>query len=182
MIRALIIIDMQKGSFKPYSLRYDTLNIISRINSLASSFRAAGAKVIFVQHDGTKENAFLPGSGDWELLPELQCLPGDVKVSKTANDCFYGSRLDTVLKENNIASLFFAGCATDFCVDTTVKAALARDYETTVIEDAHTTADRSLGKAETIISYYNWLWREMLPAKHKIKVISAEECRKSIEE
>lgn len=31
-MKALLIIDMQIGSFKPYALRYDTLGVIERIN------------------------------------------------------------------------------------------------------------------------------------------------------
>jgi nicotinamidase-related amidase len=34
------------------------------------------------------------------------------------------------------------GCATDECVDTTARSALARGYSTIVPEDGHTTADR----------------------------------------
>ena len=72
---------MQIGSFKPYTLRYDTLGVIERINKLSHYFRMNNYKVIFVQHDGTKENIFLPNTSDWELLPELVTSPSDDIVS-----------------------------------------------------------------------------------------------------
>ena len=39
--------------------------------------------------------------------------------------------------------LLVTGCATDFCVDTTVRVAASRDYEIVVVADGHTTADRA---------------------------------------
>lgn len=170
-MKALLIIDMQKGSFKPYSLRHDTLGTIDRINFLAEYFRANNYPVIFIQHHGTKENCFLPNSEDWEIIPELVRLPNDIAVSKTANDSFYKSSLQSILSKNNISELFITGCATDFCVDTTLKSALSRDYKVTVIEDGHTTASRPYIDAQTVINHYNWLWSDMSPTKHKLAVV-----------
>ena len=42
MRTALIVIDMQLGSFTPYSARHDTLGTIERINRLAAKVRAHG--------------------------------------------------------------------------------------------------------------------------------------------
>lgn len=170
-MKALLIIDMQKGSFKPYSLRHDTLGTIDRINSLATYFRANHDSVIFIQHDGTKENVFFPNSEDWEIIPELTRLQTDITVSKTANDSFYKSSLQSILSMNYISELFITGCATDFCVDTTVKSALNKDYKVTVIEDGHTTASRPHIDAQTVINHYNWLCTEMSPTKHRLTVV-----------
>lgn len=174
-MKALLIIDMQVGSFKPYSLRYDTLGVIYRINKLSDYFRANNDKVIFVQHDGTKENTFLPGTLDWKLLSELIKNPTDYIVSKTANDSFYNTDLQDRLTENNIEELFITGCATDFCIDATVKSAVSKDYHITVVEDAHTTADRPHLSAPKVIEHYNWLWSEMTPTNFKIRVIKTND-------
>lgn len=174
-MKALLIIDMQQGSFIPYSLRHDTIGTIDRINTLAARFREQNFPVIFIQHDGTKENCFLPGSSDWQLLPELHVAASDYLVSKTVNDCFYKSELSKLLEQHQITSLFITGCATDFCVDTTVKSALSKDYQVTVIADAHTTADRPVGPAAKVIEHYNWLWADMTPTKYPLEVKSAAE-------
>jgi nicotinamidase-related amidase len=141
-MKALLIIDMQKGSFKPYTLRYDTQGLIERINNLSSYFRDSLQKVIFIQHDGSKEDSFLPHTEDWKILPELTIHSNDLFISKTANDAFYNTDLQSILEKENITILFITGCATDFCVDATIKSALSKDYDITVIEDGHTTADR----------------------------------------
>lgn len=170
-MKALLIIDMQVGSFKPYTLRYDTLGLIERINKLSDYFRANNDKVMFIQHDGTKENIFLPNTVDWELLPELITSPTDYIVSKSANDAFYNTDLHHILTKNNITELFITGCATDFCIDATVKSAVSKDYKITVVEDAHTTANRPHLNATKVIEHYNWIWSEMTPTNFKIQVV-----------
>ncbi len=174
-MEALIIIDMQIGSFKPYSLRHDTLGTIERINLLSKKFRDNKQFVIFIQHDGSKENNFVPYTEDWQILPELNRFPEDIIVSKTANDSFYHSELYNILIEKNITELFICGCATDFCVDSTVKSALTKDFKVTIIADGHTTADRPFIDAETTINHYNWLWADMTPTKYKLSVVKTIE-------
>lgn len=162
---------MQIGSFKPYSQRHDNLGVINRINSLSQLFSEKNQFVIFIQHDGTKENCSIPESGDWQILPELARNTSDIIISKTANDSFYMSELENILIDLDINELFISGCATDFCVDSTVKSALNKDYKVTVIEDGHTTAARLFIDAQTTIKHYNWFWAEMTPSKFRIEVI-----------
>lgn len=174
-MKALLVIDMQKGSFKPYSHRYDTLGKVERINALTTFFRKNNHPVIFIQHDGSIENWLIPGTEDWEMLPELIHQPEDICVSKTANDSFYNSTLQDVLTSLNISELYITGCATDFCVDSTVKAALSRDYKVIIVEDAHTTASRPFADAPTLINHYNWVWSDMSPTKHKMTVVHSKD-------
>ena len=176
-MKALLIIDMQKGSFKPYSLRHDTLGVIDRINFLSGYFRANNYPVIFIQHDGTNENCFFPKTDDWEILPELVRLPNDITISKTANDSFYKTFLQEMLFKKATSELFITGCATDFCVDTTIKSALSRDYKVTIIEDGHTTASRPFIDAQTVINHYNWLWSEMSATKYKLAVLKTRDIK-----
>ncbi|MCS4226938.1 cysteine hydrolase family protein [Sphingobacterium sp. BIGb0165] len=171
-MKALLIIDMQQGSFKPYTLRYDTFGVIDRINKLSEQFRKSGNLVIFIQHDGTKENCFLPGTEDWSLLPELIRGPEDIFVSKTTNNSFYKTDLQTILQRRGVKELIVTGCATDFCVDATIKSALTRDYFITVASDGHTTADRPMIPVKQVIAYFNWLWSEMTATQGMIKVES----------
>jgi len=170
-MRALLIIDMQLGSFRPYTLRYDTFGVIDRINKLSEHFRKSDDLVIFVQHDGTNENSFLPGTEDWSLLPELIRGPADILVSKSANDSFYQTNLHMILTSRG-KELIVTGCATDFCVDATIKSALTKDYSITVVADGHTTADRPMIPAWQVIDYFNWLWSEMTPTGGMTKVES----------
>lgn len=169
---ALLIIDMQKISFTPATPRFDVEGVIKRINSLHNAFRGIGAPVIIIQHDGTKEGGCMPGTEDWELLSELETSPSDRRISKTANDCFYGSDLQRTLNELGIEELVITGCATDFCVEATVQSALVKEYRITIVKDGHTTADRPHLKAEQVIEHYNWTWVNMVPVNGVIQVIN----------
>ncbi|WP_221391163.1 cysteine hydrolase family protein [Dyadobacter sp. NIV53] len=174
-MKALLIIDMQAGSFTPETPRYDTEKLIEKINHLSTLYRETGNKVIFVQHDGTKEDCYFPVTPDWEILPELIIDPVDVFVSKTVNDSFYQTNLDSFLKTNAISHITITGSATDFCIEATIQSALIKDYQITVIEDGHTTADRPHLNAKAIIEHYNWVWQNMSPTVGSIKVIAFED-------
>lgn len=172
-MKALLIIDMQRICFK--TPRYNSDQVTERIKLLANAFRQNGDLVIFIQHNGTKENYCLPGTKEWEIIPELEIKPDDVVVHKTANDAFYRSELKSVLAKHGIEELVITGCASDFCVDATIKSALVNDYKLTVIADAHTTADKPGISAKQLIDHHNWLWTEMAPTKYGIAVKSTRQ-------
>ncbi len=165
---ALIIVDMQKVAFTV--TRYDSDNIIRRIAALADKFRKQNKKVIFIQHNGEVDNYCYPHTEEWEIVSELPVHPEDIVIEKKANDSFYRTDFEETLKELGIEKLYFTGCATDFCVDATVKTALTKDYDITIVSDCHTTADRPFCSAKTLISFYNWLWADLTQTKYKIKV------------
>jgi len=173
--KALLVIDMQKGSFTSETPRFDSKGVIERINSLARIFRESNYPVIFIQHDGTKENEFIPTTTEWELLDELEVESTDLLLNKYANDSFYRSKLSQIVSELNVSELFITGCATDFCVESTIQSALVHDYLITIVSNGHTTADRPHLKAEKVIDHYNWVWKNMIPTKGKIEVFDYHE-------
>lgn len=175
MKNALLIIDMQKGSFTPASPRHDTDGVVQRINDLAEKFRNDNLPVIYIQHDGSVANAFVPNTTDWEILDDLIVSEGDILIDKYANDVFYKSKLGSTLADLGVDHLLITGCATDFCVESTIQSALTKDYNITVIADAHTTGNRPHLPAEKVIEHYNWVWQNMIPTKGNITVKKAAE-------
>ena len=177
--KALLVIDMQKGSFTPETPRYDTNGVVKRINELAQMFRELNYPVVYIQHDGTGTGTgeFEKNNTDWENLDELIVELKDVRIDKYANDVFYKSELHSKLKELNVSELFITGCATDFCVESTIQSALTKDFNITVVEDGHTTGERPHLKAEQVIEHYNWVWQNMIPTKGNIKVEKTEKIK-----
>ncbi len=53
------------------------------------------------------------------------------------------------------------GMQTDFCVDTTVRQALSRDYEVVLLADARSTVDNDVLSARQIIEHHNWVFGRM---------------------
>ena len=173
--KALLIIDMQKGSFTAATPRFDTPGVVSRINEIAEAFRAANQPVIYIQHDGARYSEFVKGSQEWELLDELEVAETDLIIDKYANEAFYQSQLQLTLTKLNIDELYLTGCATDFCVEATLQAALSRDYSVSVVADAHTTGERPALSAKQVIDHYNWVWQHMIPTKGMVTVKSTNE-------
>jgi nicotinamidase-related amidase len=174
-MKALLIIDMQNTSFTAATPRFNADAVIQRINLLSHKFRLNGDKVIFIQHDGSKEAFCTPSSWEWEILSSLERKPEDLVISKTANDSFYRTLLLEELKKSGINDLIITGCATDFCVDSTIKSALVNDFNIIVIKDGHTTADRPNLKAEQVIQHYNWIWSELTPTLGRIQVLDFDD-------
>lgn len=175
MPAALLIIDMQVGSFGPDAKRHDVSGLVARLNAIARRVREAGGAVIFVQHDGPEGDVHHPSQPGWALLSELEKRASDRVVRKTACDAFLNTELDGVLAQDGIRDLIVTGCATDYCVDTTVRAALARGYRTVVPSDGHTTADRPHLNAAKIIEHHNAIWRDFLAPGGPAKVCACAE-------
>jgi len=177
--KALLIIDMQKGSFTPKTPRFDADRVVKRMNELAELFRKAESPVIYIQHDGTGTGEFEKHTTEWELLNSLNVEPTDILIDKYANDVFYNSELKSKLTELNATELFITGCATDFCVESTIQSALTKDYNITVVSDGHTTGERPHLTAEKVIEHYNWVWKNMIPTNGKIDVKTLEEIKRT---
>ncbi len=178
--KALLVIDMQKGSFTSSTPRFDTDGVVKRINELASIYRGLNYPVIYIQHDGTGSGEFEKNTWEWENLDGLIVEPDDILIDKYANDVFYKSKLQSKLVELNVNELLITGCATDFCVESTIQSALTKDFIITVVSNGHTTGDRPHLKAEKVIEHYNWVWQNMIPTKGRVEVKSFEEIKQQV--
>jgi nicotinamidase-related amidase len=159
MKTALIIIDMQQGLFA--TPRHDANGIVKRINDLAERVRQGGGIIVFIQHDGQGE-WLQPGSAGWQLLADLRPVAGDHFIRKASCDCFLETELQALLEREGIRRLVITGCATDYCVDTTVRSALARRYSTIVPSDGHTCSDRPHLPAVKVIEHHNAIWADFI--------------------
>jgi nicotinamidase-related amidase len=162
MRQALLIIDMQVGSFGEGSDRHDVPGLIARLNTLAERVRARGGNVIFIQHDGPSDDPHHPGKPGWEILPEIKRRAEDQVVHKTSCDAFLETELEDVLARIGADTVIITGCATDFCVDTTIRSALAKRYATIVPTDGHTTANRPYLSAARIMEHHHAVWSDFI--------------------
>ncbi|MBL5884543.1 isochorismatase family protein [Lelliottia aquatilis] len=151
--KVVMVVDMQQGVFATPRIQRE--KCVSRINQLT---RGADT-VIFIQH--TEAGGLEEGSDGFTLLPELHQPAGAFYVTKTACDAFYHTSLNALLTQLNTQHFVICGCATDYCVDTTLKNGVSRGYHITVAEDAHTTADRPAAEAQVLINHYNEVWRTL---------------------
>jgi len=92
-----------------------------------------------------------PNQTKW--LKEVAPAPGDIRVTNTAQDRFYGTDLDKELKAKGIKTLIMVGWKISGSVTYTSVGAMAHDY--TVVIPIDTTSAGS--DYETTIGFYNVL-------------------------
>jgi nicotinamidase-related amidase len=160
---AVLVIDAQAGLFQTARPPRDTAGVIDRINRVTILARTAGAPVVFVQHDGdASEPTVLPGTAGWRLDSRLVVNANDLVLRKTTCDAFYHTPLEEELRKRGVTTVVVTGYATEFCVDSTIRAAVSRDFQVVVAADAHTTGDQPELTAAQIITHHNWVWANLI--------------------
>lgn len=154
MTAALLIIDVQTALCTGPSATFEAERVIRRINDVSARMRAAGGLVVVIQHE-SPEGPFVHGSQGWKLAPDLVTAPTDVYLRKTATDSFHRTDLETILRSHGITRLIVCGMQSDFCVDTTVRRALALGFPVTLVADGHTTVDNEVLTARQITAHHN---------------------------
>ena len=76
--------------------------------------------------------------GTWgaEIVDVLKPQKGDIYVEKPRFSAFFGTNLDVILKTLNIKYLLFTGCATNICVEASIRDAGHLGYYPSWITDA----------------------------------------------
>ncbi|GGY23445.1 cysteine hydrolase family protein [Paludibacterium paludis] len=167
---ALLIIDVQVGVVDG-ELRAARLDsVLANLNLAIARARERGYPVIFVQHE---EEDLPHGSPGWQLHPGLAREEGDACVGKRYGDSFCDTGLSALLTDHGVDRLWVGGCATDFCVDSTVRNAVSLGYQVTVIRDAHTTLSAFDLDAEQVIDHFNAVWSATRATPEPLRVVPA---------
>jgi ureidoacrylate peracid hydrolase len=160
---ALLVVDMQNGfCHSDGTIGKSDLDvgsnqrIIPRIADLARAVHAAGMPVLWSRQEHTGFDAartrhrvathtakleFIPclrGTWDADLLDELKELvsDGDLVFTKHRASCFYNTNLELELRMRGIDTLIVTGVSSNYCVDSTIRDAYARDLDLYIVEDA----------------------------------------------
>ena len=154
MKSALLIIDVQHALCSGEWAAHDIDRVVDRINVVSAKARAAGAPVILVQHEEA-EGPLQFGSDGWRLYERLATRPEDLRVRKTATDSFHKTNLHSLLQEHGVTRVIACGLQSEFCVDSTVRSALAHGYPVVVVSDGHSTLDNGVLEAPQISAHHN---------------------------
>ncbi|MDC7715808.1 cysteine hydrolase family protein [Vogesella sp. DC21W] len=153
---ALLLIDMQHGLYHAPDAPWQREALLANIQLLVNQARTAGAPVLAARHTGPAGSPIAAGSASWQLLPELGLDPAhDYLFDKTRPDCFAGTGLKAWLQAHNISQLVLAGMKTQYCVDTTCRAANLHGLQCVLAADAHSCMDTPQLAASQIIAHHN---------------------------
>jgi nicotinamidase-related amidase len=154
MKSALLIIDVQKALCTGRWAVFDIDRVIERINAVAAKARRAGAAVVLIQHEEAEGSLRFGGEG-WQLDERLATGPEDIRLRKTATDSFHRTELQALLQSRGVGQLVVCGLQSEFCVDSTVRGALALGYPVVLVADAHSTMDNGVLSAAQISAHHN---------------------------
>ena len=142
---ALIVADMLNDFIDPQGSLYVGAGreIIPFVAARIEATRGQGGVVIFVcdahAPDDREFKYFAPHAvrGSWgsRIIPELPMEPGDYRLEKTRYSAFAGTKLDEVLKQEQVEQVAVVGVCTSICVMETVKELYDRDIPTLVYRD-----------------------------------------------
>ncbi|MDF2444663.1 MAG: ureidoacrylate peracid hydrolase [Subtercola sp.] len=159
---ALIVVDMQNWFCKDLDtvIREPGMEIenfkdaIPGCVALVEAARAAGHTIIFTRYvhlegnadekprsgrtlyDPPTPNFLVEGTSEIDVIDELSPQPGEFVLDKSRPSSFYGTRLEPLLTARGIKSVVVCGVTTNICVETTVRDAHQRGYDTYVVENA----------------------------------------------
>lgn len=168
----LLIVDVQKALIegKPYNIE----EVIANIQALIAKARESQVEVVYVRHDGGKEDELEKNTPGFEIYHEVAPLEGEQIFDKIYNSAFKETGLHKYLQDKNIKKIVLCGLQTEYCVDTTCKAAFELGYRIIIPHNSTTTFDNDLLKGHEIVKYFEekiWSCRfaEVLSLKEVLK-------------
>ncbi|MET3456071.1 MULTISPECIES: cysteine hydrolase family protein [Pseudomonas] len=154
-MHALLILDMQVGLFHGPDKPWAGEALLDRLNNLLTKARSAGAPIFLARHVGPPGSPIEPGSPLVQLLPELRLTGDEVIFEKNRPNAFAMTDLVEQLKARGAEGVVIAGMKTQYCVDSTCRAARDLGFDAVLIADGHTCADTPDVKAPVIIAHHN---------------------------
>ncbi|MEQ2467773.1 isochorismatase family protein [Niallia hominis] len=161
MRQALIIIDMQEIFFNhPQNYLFNRNQLVQNINILIKQAHEKNIPVIFIQHtDPNEQDELFEGKDDWKLHQNLLFSSDDKIIRKSKWDAFYQTELLDYLKSKKIEQLIFAGAQTEFCLDTTIRAAYSLGFQNNLLfPNTQSTINGSVLQADDIINHHESIW------------------------
>jgi nicotinamidase-related amidase len=146
---ALVLIDLQNGVLSRKLVPISAEELLERGKALARRFRAEGAPVVLVNVkpplDGPERQVDEPTAlpkvfpaGFADLAPGL-AERGDILITKSTWGAFFGTNLDSELKNRGIRTIVLGGVATHVGVESTARQGWDLGYELVIAHDVTTS-------------------------------------------
>ncbi|MBE5105172.1 cysteine hydrolase [Bacillus thuringiensis] len=152
---ALLIIDVQVGSFEEKKVLYNEMELLRVIRLLISKARSASAPIFYMKFNGKSGSTLKQGTPGWEIHKSIAPAIGDVVLEKNHPDSFHKMGLQQALEMRNIKRIVIAGIQSEICVDATCRRAYSLGYDVTLVGNGHSTYNSTVLSASQIIKHHN---------------------------
>lgn len=105
------------------------------LTDLFAAKRERGNPTLRIGDEGPMGRILVRGAEGHDIIPELAPLPGEVILDKPGKGSFYATDLETILRSRGITHLIVTGVTTEVCVQSTVREANDRGFESLVLAD-----------------------------------------------
>lgn len=168
---ALLLVDVLEAFFAPGRPSYypESANVLGPLEALLTQARERERLVVHAverhrpgfpdfEHKKTPVHCEI-GDDQTPFVPGFEPIPGEIELPKRRYSAFYGTDLDLLLREHNVATLVVAGVKTNVCVRATIQDAFAAGYEVLLPREATNSNRPHLVEAslEDIHRYFGWV-------------------------
>ncbi len=107
----------------------------SDLTDLFPAKRDRGNPSLRIGEEGPMGRLLTRGSAGHAIVPELAPIEGEVILDKPGKGSFYATDLETILRARGITHLVVTGVTTEVCVQSTVREANDRGFESLILSD-----------------------------------------------
>ncbi|WP_367239130.1 cysteine hydrolase family protein [Pseudomonas fulva] len=152
---ALLILDVQVGLVHGQEKHWRCEALLATVNELMDKARNAGAPIFLARHVGPAGSPIAPDSVLTQPAPELRLAGGEVVFEKHRPNAFTRTALAEDLRALGVTGVVIGGMKTQYCVDSTCRAARDLGFEAVLVADGHSCTDTAQMRAEQIVAHHN---------------------------